>query len=98
MGLMLSAQCPCGIDAEVFAGSGMNEGSACLPSWCAACQKLVTAPVAHGPPYCEACRAPVQVIELYDPTGLREIAPDEPVLCPRCGAVSLRFAFSGVWD
>lgn len=98
MGLVLAAKCPCGIDTEIFAGSGMNEGSACLPAWCATCRKLVTAPVQHGPRYCEECRAPVQVIELYDPTGLREVPPDEPVLCPACGTRRLAFTASGIWD
>jgi hypothetical protein len=98
MGLVLSAKCPCGIDAEVFAGSGMDQDSACLPAWCKGCERLVTAPTQRGEPRCESCQAAVDVIKLYEPTGLREIVPEDPVQCPRCGAPSLRFEFSGVWD
>lgn len=98
MGLVLSAKCPCGIDTQIFAGSGMKGGSACLPAWCTVCERLVAAPTEHGAPHCEECRTPVEVIKLYDPTGLREIPPEEPVTCPRCGAQSLRFEFSGIWD
>ena len=98
MGLVLSAKCPCGIDTKVFSGSGMDDGSACLPAWCTACASLVSAPTQKGPTHCEKCRALVEVIWLYDPAGLREIPPEEPVTCPRCGAMSLRFEVSGVWD
>jgi hypothetical protein len=98
MGLVLAAKCPCGVEGQVFAGSGMTEGSACLPAWCSTCQRLVTAPVQQGDPHCEQCRALVKPIHLYEPTGLREIVPEEPVACPRCGEQSLRFEFDGVWD
>ena len=37
--------------------------------------------------------SPVQVIELYARTGLREVPADEPVVCARCGALRLRFGF-----
>jgi hypothetical protein len=99
VGLVLSARCPCGIDTEVFVGSGMHGPStACLPAWCTSCKQLVTAPTQKGKPRCERCRTPVEVICLYDPAGLRETPPEEPVPCPSCRATSLRFTFSGVWD
>lgn len=99
MGLVLAAKCPCGIDTEVFSGSGMDgPDSACLPAWCTTCVKLVSAPTQEGEPHCEHCRTPVEVIWLYDPAGLREVPPEEPVLCPRCGNTSLKFEFSGIWD
>src|SRR4051794_36625178 len=98
MGMILTGKCPCGVKGEVESGSGMTEGSACLPAWCKRCKRLVSAPVQQGAPHCGKCHAPVDVIELYDPTGLRETVPEEPVVCPRCGEKRLRFEFAGIWD
>lgn len=99
MGLMLTAQCPCGIDTQVFSGSGgAGPSTACLPAWCKACSRIVTALTEQGPTRCEDCQPPVQVIHLYEPTGLVEHPPEGPVPCPRCGHPTLQFTPTGIWD
>jgi hypothetical protein len=92
MGLIVRACCSCGLDQEVCSGSGMDEGSARLPAWCPKCARLVSVPVEHGPPHCTRCQAPVDPIAIYEPLGYREVPLEEPLACPRCGKVDLRFA------
>lgn len=98
MGLILSAKCPCGVEAEVVAGSGMLEGSACLPAWCKARQRLDTARAQSRRPRCKQCRGALQLLKLFDSPELREEVTEAPLPCPRCGEPTLRFEPIGLWD
>ncbi len=97
MGLILAAKCECGIDNEVRCGSGMVEGNDCLPAWCGRCQSLMSVQKQHGPPHCEACKAPVEVISL-DLAAFDEVTPAQPLLCPRCRNTTLQLTCVGLWD
>ena len=99
MGLILSANCACGINGEVQAGSGELEGSACIPAYCKSCQRLVTVSTSSRRPRCKHCRSSVKLIQVFDPNqpGVEE-EPQAPIQCPRCGKQTLRFELTGLWD
>jgi len=101
MGSILQASCPCGYQSEnIFSGSGMMPNpNPALPGLCSHCKEIVTVNTGKRKLRCPKCGQQPKLIELYDPNGLDERFDGSAChLCPRCGKVSLRFEFCGVWD
>ncbi len=99
MGLILAANCACGLHAEVLVGSGMTEGSGGLPAYCKRCELLVSVSAHSARPRCNQCRGNLKPIPIFDAAQPgREETPSAPLPCPRCGNQSLRFDDIGLWD